>query len=535
MEVTRLDYTQLKYWNHTDLAYISHDPALREFYAHEALKSSVQDAIRERKNFGTDRDLLASVLKKQYSELNLELPISNEVILDHNMYTITTAHQPTLFTGPLFHIYKIASAIHMARDLTASTDGITFIPFFIINAEDHDWAEVNHFHLFGRKYEWDRQSKGPSGRLPVEGLDVLIKSVIDLFSNAPNLSEIKDLLNDCFQKAKNYSEFHRLLLHHVFGGHGLVILDMDDVDLKRAFIPLMEKEIKEQFSFKPVSETQSALEKAGFKPQAFCRPINLFYMTDEIRERIEPHEDGVIRVESKIKYSTEEIIQELQSHPDRFSPNVIMRPLFEEYILPNIAYIGGGGEIAYWLERKTQFAIAGIPFPMLVRRNSLLIVDGQTDAQLKKLKLNVTDTFPDYDSIVKTYLRKNSQNELTYDGEMEMIKKAYDMLAAKADHIDATLATAMRAEQSKQLKQFEQLGSRLLRSEKQVQDTDLKKIQRLKEKLFPNGGLQERHENFLSFYANYGSQFTNNLVEICDPFEEKFMILQLQDSPPSQA
>ncbi len=535
MDVSHIDYALLKYWNHTDLAYITQDEALREFYEFVPLKSSMPEVIKNRKSKAPDRKLLADVLKKQYAELGISLPISEEVILDKNTFTITTAHQPTLFTGPLFHIYKIASAINAARDLKASITDSTIMPVFVINGEDHDWAEVNHFYLFGRKYEWERQSTGPTGRLTLEGLETLIQNVSDLFSNAPHLEEIKQLLSDCFQKATNYSQFHRLLLHGLFGQHGLVILDMDDVDLKKAFIPIMEKEIREQFSYKPVSETQSILEKAGFKPQAYCRAINLFYMSNDVRERIEPHEGGVIRVDSKIKSSVDEIISELHTHPDRFSPNVILRPVYEEFILPNLAYIGGGGEIAYWLERKSQFLAAGIPFPMLIRRNSVLLVDGQTNEQLKKLELNVLDLFPDYDTIVKTYLRKHSQNELNFEAELEMINKAYAMLAAKADHIDSTLSKAILAEQSKQAKQFEQLGSRLLRSEKQMQDTNLKKIQRLKEKLFPNGGLQERQENFLSFYANYGSELIDVLIENCDPFESKFMILQLQEPLVEQA
>lgn len=534
MTITPLEYSQLKYWSQTDLAYLTHQPVLSDFYAHEPVKESIKEVMENRKLFPTDRNLLANVLKRQYSELGLVMPFEEQVWLNENTFAITTAHQPTLFTGPLFHIYKIASVIHMVRDLTQAYPDQNFIPVFIINGEDHDWAEVNHFYLFGRKYEWDRSSSGPSGRLPVNGLDVLIQSVCELFSNSIHLTEIKQMLTECFQKSKSYSQFHRLLVHKLFGPHNLVILDMDDADLKRAFIPVMEREIKEQFSLAPVSQTQSELEKRGFKPQAFCRPINLFYMSDEKRERLEPYGDGVMTVEDKRKFSVEEILIELHEHPERFSPNVILRPLYEEYILPNLAYIGGGGEIAYWLERKSQFEVAGVPFPMLVRRNSLLMIDQQTEEQLDKLELKAADMLPDFDSIVKTYLRKHSQNELNFDAELDMIRKSYELLATKAEPIDPTLSKSILAEQSKQVKQFEQLGSRLLRTEKQLQETNLKRIQKLKEKLFPAGGLQERHENFLSFYAAYGSQLIDNLIEICDPFEEKFIILQLQEPQPVQ-
>ena len=527
MKVLKVDYTQLSYWSQTDLAYIRQDEALMHFAAYVPEKARIPEVIRNNSGHKVDRSLLLNVLKKQYAQLGLSLPIPDPIFLNENTFTVTTAHQPTLLTGPLFHIYKIASTIHLAKELSENKDGHTYIPFFIMNAEDHDWPEVNHLYLFGRKYEWDRKSTGPSGRLSLEGLDSFIKTITDLFANAKHGEEIKNLLEDCLSGASHYGEFHRLLLHRLFGQYGLVILDMDDADLKRAFIPVMEKEIREQFSLEPVSATQSTLEKSGFKAQAFCRPINLFYMTDELRERLDPHEGGVIRVESKIKYSLDEIVAELHAHPERFSPNVILRPLYEEYILPNLAYIGGGGEIAYWLERKTQFAAAGIPYPMLIRRNSLLMVAGSSKSQMDKLELTSLDILPGYDAIVKMYLRKHSQNELKFDEELEMIQKAYALLAAKAEPYDPTLSKAMLAEQTKQVKQFEQLGSRLLRAEKQLQETNLKRIQKIKEKLFPDGGLQERHDNFLSIYADYGPQWIETLVEICDPMERKFMILEL--------
>src|SRR4030095_773121 len=300
-------------------------------------------------------------------------------------------------------------------------------------------------------------------------------------------------------------------------------------DLKHAFAPIMEKEIREHFSIKYVSETQKELEKAGFKPQAYCRQVNLFYMTDDLRERLDPYENGIIRVDSKIKYSIDEIVKELHAHPERFSPNVILRPLYDEFILPNLAYIGGGGEIAYWLERKSQFAAAGVPYPMIIRRNSLIMIDGQTKSQLDKLDLTREDLVEPYDAIVKKYLKKHTENELNFDAELEMIRKAYEMLAANAKSIDPTLSIAILAEQSKQIKQFEQLGSRLLRAEKQTQETNLKRIQRLKEKLFPEGGLQERHENFLAFFSNYGPTWIEELIRVCDPWAGQFLVLELKD------
>ena len=527
MEIFHTDYTKSGLWSHTDLAYIHHDPLLEPFMAYPQKITEFPAILEKRKAFKTDRALLLKVLRKQYDTLGISLPATAEDLLKDNTFTVTTAHQPTLLTGQLYHIYKIASTLNLARELNQSQIDHTILPVFVLSGEDHDWEEINHLHLFGRKYQWERKASGPCGRLSLDGLDQLIKSVEEVFANSPHRQEISDMLDACLTKASDYGQFHHLLLHALFNKHGLIILNMDDPELKRAFVPLMEKEITEKFSSTYVPPTQSALEAKGFKAQAYCRPVNLFYMSDGRRERIDPSGDGYLKVESGIKNTQAELLDELSSHPERFSPNVIMRPLYQELILPNLAYVGGGGEIAYWLERKSQFAAAGIHFPMLVRRNSLMMIDKPSANLIHKSDLSREDILLDTDALVKKFLRLHSQAELDYTAEMKMIIDAYNALAAKAEKIDPTLAKAILAEETKQSKMFEQLGSRLLRAEKQHQETDIKRIQKLKEKLFPANGLQERHENFLTFYAQYGDAWITSMIDICNPFHQKFTLLEL--------
>lgn len=527
MKAIGKEYAQLGLWSHTDLAYIQHDPALEPFIAYSPDLNSVPGLIQNRRQFDTDRALLWHVIQKQYALLGLEVPVTEEVILDPDTFTVTTAHQPVLLTGPLYHIYKIASTIHLAQVLSQLGHGIRCLPVFVIGGEDHDWAEVNHLHLFGRPYQWERAASGPCGRLSLDGLDVLVEQVKVLFTSSPFGNDIHQILDAALSKATTYAQFHHLLLHALFGHQGLIILNMDDASLKKAFLPWMEKELREQFSYTYVTPTQSALEKAGFKPQAYCRPINLFYMAEGLRERIEPTENGFVRIESQISYTKDALLKELHDVSERFSPNVIMRPLYQEYILPNLAYIGGGGELAYWIERKAQFEAAGIHYPMLIRRNSLLLIDSGTTAQMEKAGLTPDDILLDADILTKTYLLRNSQVDTAYDTELEWIKSAYEKLASKALKLDPTLATAIEAESSRQLKQFEQLGSRLLRAEKQLQENNLRKVQKIKEKLFPENGLQERHENFLPFYALYGPKWIDMMIELCNPFREEFILAEL--------
>ncbi len=527
MEVIKTDYATIGKWSHTDLAYIQQNSTLDPYIAHKPVITSFPDAIQKRKKKPVDRQLLLSVLKKQYDQMGISLPVTDQVVLDENTFTITTAHQPTLLTGPVYHIYKIASAINLARQLNSTFSDQHFIPLFVVGGEDHDWQEINHLHLFGRTYEWKREASGACGRLNLEGLDTLIDEVAELFSNTSHGNDIKHLFTDCLTGAENYGQFHQRLIQKLFGYQGLVVLNMDDVELKRAFIPLMEKEIKEQFSFQYVTETQKSLAKAGYKPQAFCRELNLFYMGEGTRERLDIEEDHYISVDSGIRYTERALLEELHNHPEHFSPNVILRPLYQELILPNVAFVGGGGEIAYWLERKSQFEASDIPFPILIRRNSFMIIDEATNDGMHKTGIRWNDLLPDYDSVVKHYISKHSKADIEVTDELNMLKAAYQSLEEKAALIDPTLSKAIQAEEQRQLKQFEQLGSRLMRAEKQQQDITLKRIAKLKDKLFPEEGLQERYENFLPYYSQRGPKWIETIIEHSNPLESKFTILSL--------
>lgn len=525
MPVFHLDYSRLDYWRHTDIAYILQDKALKPYINRWPSADNFDEVIRQRSSFPTDRTLLLNTLQQQYSRLGISLPVTNETLLSPDTFTIATAHQPSLLLGPLYYIYKIASIINAARQIQALNPGKTILPVFIIGGEDHDWEEVNHFQLFGITYTWDRQSAGAIGRLSLDGLQEVIDAVNGLFVNSPFGNDIKEMLETSLRTATRYADFQQLLLHHLFHQHGLVVLNMDDPGLKRAFIPIMEKELLEQFSFTPVTSTQKALDAAGFKAQAYCRPINLFYLTNDQRERIDIADGQYIRVDSGITYTRDEMLAELNAFPERFSPNVILRPLYQEFILPNLAYTGGGGELAYWLERKAQFEAAGIPFPVLIRRNSLLLIDDNTHQQMGKAEITWEELLEPYDTIAKSYLLRHANTDLHFDKELDMIRQAYQQLSSKAEAIDPTLSKAIMAEETRQLRQFEQLASRLLRAEKQQQETALKRIQKLKDKLFPGGSLQERRENFLAWYARLGPAWIEEMIDICDPFPGKFIVV----------
>ena len=252
---------------------------------------------------------------------------------------------------------------------------------------------------------------------------------------------------------------------------------------------------------------------------------NLFYLRPQVRERIVRDGDKFRVLNTDYVFSREEIIREMQEHPEHFSPNVVLRPLYQELVLPNLAYIGGGGEIAYWLERKRQFEHFGINFPMLVRRNSVLWIDGNSANRMQKLGLSVPDLFQDTEALIRQYIARHAEGELSLAEEKAALEALFERVAAKAKEVDATLEKAVLAEGAKQTKSLEQLESRIVRAEKQRHETALNQIRSLREKLFPGNGLQERTDNFTTFYTKYGDAFLKVLKSNLDPLDNRFVVI----------
>ncbi len=250
----------------------------------------------------------------------------------------------------------------------------------------------------------------------------------------------------CFERvqracasARDFAGTTRALLHELLGKYGLVVVDMNDPSLKRHFIPVIQAELQEQTAFHLVNQTIAQLNQLGFKTQAAPREINLFYMKPGLRQRI-VLEGGTYQVlQTNLSFSEAEILAELDQHPERFSPNVVLRPLYQEMILPNLAYIGGGGELAYWLERRSLFQHFNIAFPVLLRRNSVLWLDRDAQKKLGKFGFSAEQFFEDTEQLVRQYIETNASGDVSLAQEINHLRQVYDQIAAKANAIDPTL------------------------------------------------------------------------------------------------
>lgn len=522
-----LSFDKVPQLSERDLAYTTADPRLKPFYKYPVTLEAFESVIRDKAFDQERRETLVRALKAQYAGKELSKLTSSRIdaLLEANTYTVTTAHQPSLFTGPLYYIYKIISTLNLAEQLGKTYPDYNFVPIFITGGEDHDFEEVNHLHIFGKTVTWENGHTGPVGQMPLDGLQEALETLADIMGDSPSAQELTNLFKAALEGKTKYGEVAFDLTHRLLGEYGLVILDPSHPDLKASFTPFVHKEIFEQPSKPLVEGTVKELEAAGFSEQAYPREINFFYLGEGFRERIVQEGETFKVLNQDISWTTEALRAEIEAHPQRFSPNVVMRPIYQEHILPNLAYIGGGGEIAYWLERKKQFEAFGLNFPMLIRRNSVLFVDKGTRKRLDKLDLQVEDLFGDIEALIKAYVRENTENEISLSEEKKALAQVFKQVEAKAQEVDPTLRKAAAAEGARQLNSLNQLEGKLMRAEKQRHDTAVNQMRTLKDKLFPNNGLQERYDNFTMYYLKYGRGFFEALMEHLDPLDNRFVVL----------
>lgn len=506
-----ISFEETKQFSKLFLDYVNGASNLRKFYSYAPHIDSFKQAIEDKSKENTNRQLLVDVLKEQYSKLpnNSESINAINSLLDKKTFTVCTGHQLCLFTGPLYFIYKIISTINLAEALKKKYPENNFVPVYWMASEDHDFEEISSINLFGKKLKWNLDSKGAVGRLNTTSLKSVIDELKQILGESANAKELTQLFEDAYLKHVTISDATRYMVHQLFSKYGLLILDADDSRLKTEFLDIIKDDISNKTNFKIVNNTIAELEKIGHKSQVNPREINVFKLSENSRVRVETASNETLN------YKAEE-----------YSPNVVLRPLYQQKLLPNLAYVGGPGEIAYWLEYKAMFEHHKINFPVLMPRNFALLSDEKAEQQMQKLGLSKADLFKDVDQLIKEFVSKNAETDVSLKDQEEKLKAMFTDLAAKASAVDPTLKASVEAEYQKALASLKNIEAKLMKSEKQKQETNINQIKKLKDKFLPEGVLQERHDNFSPYFLKSGKDFIGDLKEAFDPFEFKMLIVE---------
>ncbi len=531
MDCTFLPYEKTHAFSGLVLDYLANKESLKAFYRYRPDPEGMSEAISQREKHPVNRSLLVKVLREQYegipltgaAEKNLEL-LSSE-----STFTVCTAHQPNLLTGYLYFIYKIVHAIVLAEELNKQFPGKHFVPVYYLGSEDNDLQELGTFRYNNERFTWDGGGQsGAVGRMSTESLQPLIR---DLFKKlgppGPHCDELKQLLENAYTKQPTIGKATAWLVNALFGNYGLLVIDPDHSGLKRAFIPVMKEDLLEHSARQVLGDTVSALA-ANYKVQAYPRAINLFYLTDGLRERIEQKGERWQVLNTDITWSREELLTELEQYPERFSPNVILRGLFQESILPNVAFIGGGAELAYWLQLCQLFEHYKVFFPAIHLRQSVTWINSAEHRLREQLGLSLEQVFKPETDLIHSFVRSKSGDQWQTNNELQEMEQVLSALRSKAITLDPTLKGASEAVTAKIRYQLQVLEKKMLRAEKRKMQVELQRIEKLKRKLFPGGSLQERTENFMEYYLQYGAEFIGMLHRSFQPYRHEFLIVEEQ-------
>lgn len=474
-----------------------------------------------------DRTLLVEQLKSQASATTNTSAKSREnieLLLLKNTYTVTTGHQLCLFTGPLYFIYKILSVINQCEWLTKHFPENKFVPVYWMASEDHDFEEVNHAFVFGKKLQWNSSQTGAVGAFKTEGINEVINELQQILGENEQSKQLISLFRTAYNH-KTLADATRYLVNELFGKYGLVVLDGNDAKLKKQFRSIITKDIKENLPYKKVTDTLSYLTQLNYNAQVNPREINCFYIEDQKRNRIEKQNGKYVVLNTTHSFTESEMDTIIQNETEKISPNVVLRPLYQQHILPNIAYVGGPGELNYWLEYKAMFDELNVQFPILQPRHFALMIDKGSLQKITKLELEPIDFFKNEKDIIDAFVQKKG-SVVELENEKSELQSIFDKLSSKALEIDKTLENTVKAELQKTINSINGLEAKLNKALKQRSETEINQIKTIKAKLFPEGIPQERYDNISAYLSKFGMNFIDELKGLLGDNELKYLILK---------
>jgi bacillithiol biosynthesis cysteine-adding enzyme BshC len=500
------------------LDYIEQNPSLKDFYHRfpkvENFKAQIEEKI---KSFPKEnRQVLLDTLNRQYQNIEASDSVKSNLglLASDKTFTVTTGHQLNIFTGPLYFIYKIVTVINSCKKLRERYPEYNFVPVYWMASEDHDYEEIKSFRLNGKKYTWETDQKGAVGRFH-------LKDFVNILADIPG--EI-GVFKKAYLKHKTLSEAVRFYVNELFKTEGLIVIDADDRALKNLFRGVMTEDIFKSTPANLVNEATKKLEAIGYHTQVHARDINFFYLDNQLRGRIEKQGEEFVVLESDLRFSKKDIQHQIESEPEKFSPNVVLRPLYQEMILPNLAYVGGPAEIVYWLQLKGVFDNFQIPLPILMPRNFSMVIDAPTERKIEKTGLEIKDFFEDKNYIFNHWVVKNTHHDLSIGQEIHTIQELFKKIQKRASAIDRTLGPYVEANSKKVGDRLEHIEKKIFKAEKRLHADKLGQIEAIKDILFPGGSLQERTDNFLNFFQQ-DPDFIKKITTCFNPFDFQFNVL----------
>lgn len=482
-----------------------------DFFNDKSVHDYFKNTI-ERKTDFKFRTSLNAVLENQNKNLKLSDSSKKNIakLKNENCFCITTGHQLSLAGGPLFVSYKILSAISLSQRLKKILPEYDFVPVFWMASEDHDKEEINHFYHHSTKLTWETAATGAVGEFKTNGITELLNSIPEMNDS------LRNILVESYT-ANTLSEATRRLMNALFGPYGLVIIDGNDKELKSQLVGIVEKEIREKIAYHSVKNTNEKLATKGFEPLIDPRELNLFLLDKNDRKRLVFEANTIQTVDGKFSMPIDDFITFCKSTPEKISPNVLLRPIYQETILPNIAYFGGPSELEYWLQLDELFSATKTPIPARLLRTSVTHLTEKSVEQIKSSGLPVELFFQSDYSLGDEFYKRNSDSVIDFSKVKLEIESIYNTVSEQSDAIDKTLTPSVKAELQKSLKGLEHLEGKLRKAEKAKMDVEINRLLKVRKQIFPmENSLQERVLTILDLQFTDVDQYFEAIINDAD-------------------
>ncbi len=532
--VERISFTDLHGFSALFRDYCTNYEALSDYFAGDWSRSEARaSAVERAAAFDRDRDTLADVLLRQHAAWGdgEAARAGIEALREPDTAAVVTGQQVGLFTGPIYTILKALSAIQLADRLAEET-GRRVVPVFWLGGEDHDVDEVSRVVALRKNLPVELRlqadeagSPGPAGRIrPGNGI---MDRLEELLPDTDFKGDVLHMVREAYGAGATLSEGFARMLRALFPG--LVIINPDDASLKRLVAPLFAREIEE-------AETAAALvrrvsDELGrtYHEQVFVRPANLFLLNEEGRIPLDLDGDDFVARGTGQRMTRAEALDLLQRSPESFSPNVVLRPLMQDLLLPTALYVGGPGEIAYFAQCHPLYEWAGLPMPLIYPRAGATFLEPHVAKVLDTYGLVVGDLAGDADRLFHRVVVDSMQGNLdeAFDEAARCLGEAVDHVRAPLREVDGTLAKAADAAQKALTDELARLRAKGVRAEKKKQDMVRTRLEKAQGNVYPNGVLQERELSVLHFLNKYGMGFMDMLRETLDTDTAEHQVVRL--------
>ncbi|MBV6419200.1 MAG: putative cysteine ligase BshC [Ignavibacteriaceae bacterium] len=471
---------------------------------------------------------IPDIISNQYANLNPSGKTAQNIkkLADKKTLAIVTGQQLGILGGPLYTFYKIITAIKLSQFLSERYDDYNFVPVFWLEGDDHDFNEVrtikiiddnNSLVTVGYKEEIEEDDLKQS-----VGLIKLDNSINDFFTALEKelketefKSSLLQQLRNCFQEGRTFKDAFRDLIFNYFDNYGLVIFDPQTDEVKQLLKPIFKKEITDfRIHTEQLVHVSATLEEL-YHAQVKVKPVNLFLRVDEGRHSIEPVENEFRLRRKRKSYTQEQLLEVLENEPDKFSPNVLLRPICQDYLLPTAFYIAGPSEIAYFAQLKPLYELYNIVEPIIYPRSSLTILENSIAGSLDKFSIGINDVFVDVENVKKRIINSVEQSSVDemFSDISNQLENSFDQLKEKLFDLDKTIADSSNRYRDKILGTIAELKSKAEKAQQKKYEVTLRQIDRAAVHLFPNSNLQEREINFVYFVNKYGDEFLKRVFD----------------------